>query len=277
MDKLQYDSFYKFLVSLGMLLITLPVLAFLYILNTDYELISQNDYDNLSEISIHRIQNNEQLLDFSTTVMPAVSVIFIVIGLILIIVGCYKWYSIQKELDEQIKSDTITKKINATQLSSSETVEKAANEISAEQNTTTTTVSSERVVRYMQIEDKCYKYFSQILSRRYVLKQNLRIGRLEYDLVALSKRNNNDLIFEIKYWTVNKITDNRLEHLISNTRYLLENYKNISNHNCELVIVIIAPKENIEKIKERCLSHIANYKDTILENVNFEFFAEDDL
>lgn len=52
MDKLQYDSFYKFLVSLGMLLITLPVLAYLYILNTDYELISQNDYDNLSEISI---------------------------------------------------------------------------------------------------------------------------------------------------------------------------------------------------------------------------------
>lgn len=51
MDKLQYDSFYKFLVSLGMLLITLPVLAYLYILNTNYKLISQNDYDNLSEIS----------------------------------------------------------------------------------------------------------------------------------------------------------------------------------------------------------------------------------
>lgn len=276
MDKLQYDSFYKFLVSLGMLLIALPVLAFLYILNTDYELISQNDYDNLSEISIHRIQNNEQLLDFTTTVMPAVSVILILIGLILIIVGCCKWYGIQKELDDQIKSDTITKKINATQLSSSETVEKAANEISAEQNTTTT-ISSERVVKYMQIEDKCYKYFAQTLSRRYVLKQNLRIGRMEYDIVALSKRGNNDLIFDIKYWTVNKITDNRLEHLISNTKYLLENYKNISNHNCELVIVIIAPKENIEKIKERCLRHIANYKETILENVNFEFFAEDDL
>lgn len=276
MDKLQYDSFYKFLVSLGMLLITLPVLAFLYILNADYELISQNDYDNLSEISIHRIQNNEQLLDFTTTVLPAVSFILILIGLILIIVGCCKWYGIQKELDEQIKSDTITKKINATQLSSSETVEKAANEISAEQ-TSTTTVSSERVVKYMQIEDKCYKHFSQILSRRYVLKQNLRIGKLEYDIVALSKRGNNDLIFEIKYWTVNKITDNRLEHLISNTQYLLENYKNISNHNCELVIVIIAPNENIEKIKERCLSHIANYNKTTFENVNFEFFTEDDL
>lgn len=65
MDKLQYDSFYKFLVSLGMLLITLPVLAFLYVLNMDCKLINQSDYDNLSQISIQRIQNNENLLDFT--------------------------------------------------------------------------------------------------------------------------------------------------------------------------------------------------------------------
>lgn len=219
MDKLQYDSFYKFLVSLGMLLITLPVLAYLYILNTNYKLISQNDYDNLSEISIQRMNDNLKLLDFTTTIMPVVSILLIVTGLVLIIIGCCKWYSIQKELDEQIKSDTITKKINATQLSSSETVEKVANEISTEQNNSTN-VSSDRVVRYMQIEDKCYKYFSQKLSRRYLLKQNLRIGRLEYDIIALSKHTKNDLIFEIKYWTITNITNNRLEHLITNVKYM---------------------------------------------------------
>lgn len=78
MDKLQYDSFYKFLVSLGMLLITLPVLAFLYVLNMDCKLISQSDYDNLSQISIQRIQNNENLLDFTTTIMPVASIVLIV-------------------------------------------------------------------------------------------------------------------------------------------------------------------------------------------------------
>lgn len=275
MDKLQYDSFYKFLVSLGMLLITLPVLAFLYILNTDYELISQNDYNNLSEISIKRIHSSEQLLHFATTVMPIISIILIVIGLMLIIIGCYKWYSIQKELDEQIKSDTITKKINATQLSSAETVEKAANEISDEQNSITK-VSSEQVVKYMQIEDKCYKYFCRNLSRRYLLKQNLRIGKYEYDIVALSKHNKDDLIFEIKYWTFN-ITDNRLAYLIHNIKYMCENYKSITEHNCESVIVIVTSKENIEKLKTRCLNHIANYSDAVLESINFEFFAEEDL
>lgn len=276
MDKLQYDSFYKFLVSLGMLLITLPVLAFLYVLNMDCKLISQSDYDNLSQISIQRIQNNENLLDFTTTIMPVASIVLIITGLTLIIIGCCKWYSIQKELDEQIKSDTITKKINATQLSSSESVEKAANEIYAEQNASTN-VSSDRVVKYMQIEDKCYNYFSNKFSHRYLLKQNLRIGRFEYDIIALSKRTKNDLIFEIKYWTVNTITNNRLEHLISNVKSMCDNYKSITNHNCESVIVIVAPKEKIEKVKSACLNYFNNYKNSILENVNFEFFAEEDL
>ena len=276
MDKLQYDSFYKFLVSLGIVLITLPVLAFLYLLNTDYELISQVDYDNLSQFSIQRIQHSEKLLNFTTSILPIISIVFIVIGLILIIIGCCKWYSIQKELDEQIKSDTITKKINATQLSSSETVEKAANEISFEQNISTD-VSSDRVVKYMQIEDKCFKMFSDKFSRKYLLKQNLRIGKLEYDIVALSKHNRNDIIFEIKYWTVNTITDGRLEHLISNVKYMCENYKSITNHNCESVIVIVTPKEKIEKVKSSCHNHFNNYKASILENVTFEFFTEEDL
>ena len=276
MDKLQYDSFYKFLVSLGMLLITLPVLAFLYVLNMDCKLISQSDYDNLSQISIQRIQNNDNLLDFTTTIMPVASIVLIVTGLTLIIIGCCKWYSIQKELDEQIKSDTITKKINATQLSSSESVEKAANEISAEQNASTN-VSSDRVVKYMQIEDKCYNYFSNKFSHRYFFKQNLRIGRFEYDIIALSKRTKNDLIFEIKYWTVNTITNNRLEHLISNVKSMCDNYKSITSHNCESVIVIVAPKEKIKKVKSACLNYFNNYKNSVLENVNFEFFAEEDL
>ncbi|MBQ8627641.1 MAG: hypothetical protein IJ419_15985 [Agathobacter sp.] len=276
MDKLQYDSFYKFLVSLGIVLITLPALAFLYLLNTDYELISQVDYDNLSEISIQRLHNNEELLNLTTSILPIISIVFTVIGLILIIIGCCKWYRIQKELDEQIKSDTITKRINATQLSSSETVEKAANEICSEQNASTS-VSSDRVVKYMQIEDKCYKLFSNRFSHKYILKQNLRIGKFEYDIVALSKHKKNDIIFEIKYWTVKTITDARLENLISNVKYMCENYKFITNHNCESVIVIVAPREKIENVKSSCSNHFQNYKDSILENVTFEFYAEEDL
>ena len=51
MDKLQYDSLYKFLVSLGIILIALPIAALVYLLNSEPILISQSDFDALSEYS----------------------------------------------------------------------------------------------------------------------------------------------------------------------------------------------------------------------------------
>ena len=58
---------------------------------------------------------------------------------------------------------------------------------------------------------------------------------------------------------------------------MCDNYKSITSHNCESVIVIVAPKEKIEKVKSACLNYFNNYRNSILENVNFEFFAEEDL
>ena len=40
---------------------------------------------------------------------------------------------------------------------------------------------------------------------------------------------------------------------------------------------ILSLKEKIEKIQNCCLNHFDDYKDSLLENVSFEFFAEEDL
>jgi len=39
MNKIEYDSFYKFLVSLGIILITLPVILFIFLLKEPYDLL----------------------------------------------------------------------------------------------------------------------------------------------------------------------------------------------------------------------------------------------
>lgn len=58
---------------------------------------------------------------------------------------------------------------------------------------------------------------------------------------------------------------------------MCENYKSVTNHNCESVIVIVTPKEKIEKVNSACLNYFNNYKNSVLENINFKFFAEEDL
>ena len=35
MDKLQYDSFHKFMVSLGIILITLPIVAYIFLIKSE--------------------------------------------------------------------------------------------------------------------------------------------------------------------------------------------------------------------------------------------------
>lgn len=275
MDKLQYDSFYKFLVSLGIVLITLPILVLLYILNADYILISQSDYNNLSAISLQSIQTHEHILHLIHMIVPIISIPLIVIGIILITIGSYKWYGIQKELDQQIKSDTITKKINATQLNASESTAKAYRELTSEQESDSQ-VSTEKVVKYMAVEDKCFNHFLPKLSRKYHLKQNLLIGNVEYDIVGISRRNYTDLIFEIKYWIILP-TDARLHQLFSHINCLGENYKRTTDHDFEYVIVVVTPKSQKERIQGKVEAFYSNNVHNISEKINFEFFAEEEL
>lgn len=62
MDKLQYDSLYKFLVSLGVVLIALPIAAFVFIANSATLIISQAEYESLSEYSIQDLEQREFII-----------------------------------------------------------------------------------------------------------------------------------------------------------------------------------------------------------------------
>lgn len=89
MNKLEYDNLYKFLVSLGIILIALPLAAMIYFYNTNPILISQVDYDLLSEYSLKMIDNRNQLLSMFIKVLPWLTTISILVGIILISSGIY--------------------------------------------------------------------------------------------------------------------------------------------------------------------------------------------
>jgi hypothetical protein len=64
MNKLQYDSFYKFIVSIATLLITAPVLGIYYLFTGSYDiLLSEQEYLDLSKISLESIQSREKLMN----------------------------------------------------------------------------------------------------------------------------------------------------------------------------------------------------------------------
>lgn len=101
MDNLQYDSFYKFIVSVGIVLIVAPLFCLHYLVSGSYDiLISQEEANNLSQLSSDFLNIKIQYIQTIFKYLPIVCFIFIVIGIIFVSWGGLKWLGIQKTLDE---------------------------------------------------------------------------------------------------------------------------------------------------------------------------------
>lgn len=282
MEKLQYDSFYKFLVSLGVILIALPVVALVFIVNGEILLLSQVEYDSLSLFSLKSIQQREQLYDFIVAWLPLATKILIPIGFVLVIIGGIKWYLIQLQLDEQIKSDTIMKRINAKNMSATEIVAKAVEEVTDAEAKDTEQISEkpvrspqhEKIIRYMEIEDLCYAKAVREYSKKYHLKRNVRIGRFDYDFIAVSKKDNIDILFEVKYWhqiPPTHITNSLAFQVLSAG----QNYETETHRNFHSIIIIVVPKQHLERMKNNLITRIENSQ--VDWAAEIQYVAEEDL
>ena len=273
MDKLQYDSFYKFLVSLGIILIALPIVALVFVVNIEPILISQSEFDLLSELSKNSVQQKESVLSLIITWLPMCAKVLMPIGVGCLLYGGIRWHLNQLQLDDQVKSDTIMKKINAQNTSTSQIVQKAADEVSdAEAKGENESipqqqvdVSGSKIMKYMQVEDLCFAWARKKYARKYHLKKHVSIGKFDYDFVAVSKKDNIDLLFEVKYW--NQLPPMHITaSLLSKVHAAGINYEREACRNFRNIIIIVAPKECLERVR-------SNFENRI-ENIKAEFFAE---
>ena len=286
MDKLQYDSLYKFLVSLGTILIALPIAAFIFLANQSTLIISKIEYEALSEYSINNLTQREHILSLIVKFLPVLSIVFFVSGFFLIIIGLIKWHIIQKILDSQVAAEAKIKELEAAKMSDSEMITEKVREVvepteSAEPTSTEPVLTSpslyDRLIKYAQIEDKFFKYGIPLsMQRRYVYKRNLRINDYSYDAIAISTQTNTDLIYEIKYWS------NIPPHMI--LRQTLErlhqaglNYKDTEQRNYQGILVVICPKEISEKVINRIESFLEKYPEYRFDEIEIKCRTEESL
>ena len=278
MDKLQYDSFHKFMVSLGIILITLPIVAYIFLIKSEPIILSQNDFNTLSTFSLKNISEKEHIIEIFTRYLSFSSIILILLGSVLIIYGCKKWSKIQKQLDAQIEYDTTIKQINAQKMSVTEIALKTAEEVLEAENVedcdeitsnipNTISTSQNHMLKYMQIEDSCFSKMSEQYSKKYNLKRYLRIGKYEYDFIGISKK---DLIFEVKYWRQipsMQMLKSTLQRLFSSG----VNYENNARRNFKIILIIVSPREKINRIKSKMVDKNFRF------NIEIRYIAEEDL
>lgn len=245
MDKLQYDSFYKFIVSVGIVLIVAPLFCLHYLVSGSYDIImTQEEANNLSEISSDFLSIKIQYVQNIFKYLPIICIVFIIVGVIFTFWGCLKWLQIQKTLDQITKLDLEEKELHIQSMSAQEIAEKVINEDienhensnSDSQITPSNSTTSSRIRKAFEIEDACYSYLKNKLKRKYNVHQNVKVGNCDYDIIASSKYNNIDLLYEIKYWN-NPVSKATLARLVNQIEKQGISYENTAHRNFLNILV----------------------------------------
>lgn len=257
MDKLQYDSLYKFLVSLGIILIALPIAALAYLLNGDPILISQTDFNELSEYSQQIIGYRNSLTSYFVDIFPWFCGIFMCLGVFLLGYGIYKWKAVQKNLDKKLDAEATMQTLSLMEMSSKEVDDKVEAEVKEDVSAETVEASSptstddhlSRMNKYKEIEDLCYNYFNARYSKNYSFKRNIRMGKYHYDFIGVSQSDNIDLIIEVKYWRNSSEISRRLFDVFHRIYDAGVNYEMIAHRNFRIIVVVITSKEQLPQLE----------------------------
>ena len=273
MNKLEYDSLYKFLVSFGIILIVLPIAALIYLLNGDPILISQADFDELSVFSQQMIEYRNSLTSYFVGIFPWFAGIFILIGVLFLGYGIYKWGAVQRNLDKKLDAETTMQTLNLMKMSSKEVEAKVETEvkedISAEtiDDTAQSTVDTQlsRINKYKEIENLCFNYFKARYSRNYRFKRNIHMGKYDYDFIGVSQTDNIDVIVEVKYYRTVAAISKRLYDFFEHFYDAGVNYETIAHRNFECVVAIVTSKDQLPQLEKIVETYLQR---THPENVN---------
>ena len=135
MDKLKYDSIYKFIVSLGIIVIVLPfIIAYYFFNNNEIILINQEQISKLTEISVKIVEFKQSFILnlINQIVYIGIAVIIIeIIGVILIVMGLILWHkNVQDIENKKLMLEYKISEKNLMRLSANEKKNKVKEEIS---------------------------------------------------------------------------------------------------------------------------------------------------
>lgn len=285
MDKLQYDSLYKFLVSLGIILITLPIAALAYLLNRAPVLISQTDFNELSEYSQQIIEYRNSLTAYFVDIFPLFAFIFICLGVFSLGYGICKWNAVQKNLDKKLDAEATMQTLSLMEMSSKEVEAKVENEVKEDISDETiektppaaTDTHLSRINKYKEIEDLCYDYFKARYSKNYSFKRNIRMGKHHYDFIGVSQTDNIDLIVEVKYWRNSSEISRRLFDVFHRIYDAGVNYETIAHRNFRIIVIIVTSKEQLAQLERLIESHLQRMNPENTDKIEIKCMAEEAL
>lgn len=236
MEKIVYDSLYKFLVSIGLVLIALPFVVKGILFGIDPIIISQEEFDTLSELSRDSLLSQEEIRQFFDDYFLLIILAFGLIGLVCLTVGFCRWLRIQRLIDEsqainneiqkkelgektpEEKMQEVVKEVEEGEIVQDKKGKDATGDVAAaskdkEENvpiadrlrTSNNFAYQKLLSRYLIVENAVFARVYEELKDDYDVRRDAMFDshskRCGADILALSKKNKEDIFYEIKYYT----------------------------------------------------------------------------
>lgn len=272
MNQIDYSSFYKFICSIGLILIISPFLLIYYFLNLDkLLLINSEQMSSLTETAKKAINFRQTILysNISVIIFIAFLTIMIFAGIIMLYIGASSWYKRQKVLDrvEDISLEKMTQtekevkiieEVNEVVKESSEinNEDKATGQVQVplrqriteidELQNKGATIRSETMRLYLEIENEAISIVENQFKNTHFIKPNMKLDSATIDIVAESfNADINNYLFEIKYARKgNAWNTSMFNFLPVRLMETLNKYKKLFKSNSIMVLIIVLDDDN---------------------------------
>jgi hypothetical protein len=201
--KFEFGDLYKFVVSLGVVLISLSVLAPWLFLKEPFDLFrTEVELRAVTEVARAAIIDRQQSVAFILRFIPWFSMIGSVCGIALIYLGLKRWHANQLLLDEQAKLEVAIKKQSLRDATKDEIETNAAKEFQAlavQESATEDYKFNSFQASYLQLERQVAKRLSDVYGSKYEIEANKMVGGAEIDLLLRGKTKlTKDVVVEVK-------------------------------------------------------------------------------
>lgn len=254
MTQLEYSDRHRFIASTGVALIVVSIAAPLLYLREPFDLmLEKSKAVLLTETAQVILAERQNLVLALSNVLPWISLMLFISGLIILFFGLYGWGKKQDIQDETEKLNLDMLKQKLTPMTIEEVNQKTDSgendgELKINSNIDLKNITKPGLIEN-DVESLISKKIQNNLSGKYQLFQNVKIGGRGIDAV-LAKEDGYDILFEIKYFKKSPSLD-----LIYRTRdrlnSLAQTYEQETKRMCEAKIIIVVPNiEVLEKVKD---------------------------
>lgn len=278
MQKIDYGDINKFLVSIGLILISLSLLLPYFYLKEDFGLIlDPSIIDNLKNPLKDVVTEKQRFIICIQKLIPWLSTSLFIIGISSTVIGLKRWFARQQKIDW--KYDLEIKKLEneIESLTPSEQFDKAKTEIEEIEfdhlvetgEETTEKVADESpknsVLNYLRIERDVVDIFRNYKSPNFDILDNQKLGeRYRLDLLLKARTKEFfDRIVEIRYFG-NYLSYSRIQKALFQLNSYISYYKDAVSERVIPVLITVYDKEKITNNKsEEIMNRIENEKKDI--------------